>query len=164
MGGMVLAIVTHRPEETERLGESLGKWLQSGDVLCLSGELGAGKTCLVRGLARGWGAVDHPTSPTFTLINEYQRERDSQRFYHVDAYRLQNAEDAWSLGLEDVLDAAGVVVVEWAERIREALPAQVLWITIEDMGEDDRRLRFEPVGGRAEALIKGLEGTHAAGN
>lgn len=161
---MALVILTHGPEETERLGKALGRCLQSGDVLCLSGEMGAGKTCLVRGLARGWGAMDRPTSPTFTLINEYRRERDTQRFHHVDAYRLQGAGDAWSLGLEDVLDAAGVVVVEWAERIREALPAEALWVLIEDLGEDDRRFRFEPISARAEALIKGLEGTYAAGN
>jgi tRNA threonylcarbamoyladenosine biosynthesis protein TsaE len=161
---MALVIVTHSPEETERLGETLGRCLQFGDVLCLSGELGAGKTCLVRGLARGWGAVDRPTSPTFTLINEYRRERDSHRFHHVDAYRLQDAEDAWSLGLEDVLDAEGVVVAEWAERIREALPAEALWVLIEDLGEDDRRFRLEPAGERAEALVKGLEGTYVAGN
>jgi len=154
---MGLVIVTHGPEETEQLGERLGKRLQSGDVVALSGELGAGKTCLVRGLARGWGAVDHPTSPTFTLINEYRRERDSQRFYHVDAYRLADARDAQTLGLEDALDAAGVVVVEWAERIRGALPDAALWIEVEDLGGDVRRFCFDPRGSHAEKIIAGIE-------
>lgn len=161
---MTPVIVTPGPEATERLGECLGLRLQSGDVLCLSGDLGAGKTCLVRGLARGWGVIDHPTSPTFMLVNEYRRERDLSRFHHVDAYRLQGSEDAKSLGLEDILDAAGVVVVEWAERIRDALPDEALWIHIEDIGEDTRSFCFEPVGERANALVAGLEEAYAAGN
>lgn len=155
---MVAEYATHAPEETEQLGERLGRGLCTGDVVCLSGPLGAGKTCLVRGLARGWGAIDRPTSPTFTLINEYRRPTDTQRFYHVDAYRLQNVKEAWGLGLADVLDAPGVVVIEWAERIQAALPEETLWVIIEDKGDDHRRFKFQATGERALALVRLLEG------
>src|SRR5512139_771414 len=88
-----ITLVTHSPEATEALGERLGVRLLPGDVIALSGELGAGKTCFVRGLARGWGAMERPTSPTFTLINLYHRQADAVQMAHVDCYRLENARD-----------------------------------------------------------------------
>ena len=154
----VREIVTHSPLETERLGGRLGIHLESGDVVCLEGDLGTGKTCLVRGLAHGWGQLGRVTSPTFTLINEYRRASDHTRFYHVDCYRLDNATEAWSLGLEDVLTAPGVVAVEWAERIRAILPAEALWVHIEDAGNDQRRLKLMAYGMRAAALLRSVDG------
>ena len=153
-----LTITTHAPEETVQLGERLGAHLRSGDVLCLSGALGAGKTPLTRGLARGWGALERPTSPTFTLINEYRRAGDSERFYHVDAYRLSGAVEAVTTGIEDVLGAPGVVVIEWPERIEPALPDERLWIDIEATGDEERRFTLRAEGARAEALVAALGG------
>lgn len=155
---ITLTLITRSATETERLGERMGMLLQAGDVLCLSGTLGAGKTCLTRGLARGWGALEKPTSPTFTLINEYRRSSDSQRFYHVDCYRLKDAADALTTGLEDIFDAAGVVVIEWPERIEEALPPERLWIQITDRGGEERQLDFLPAGERAIQLVHLLRG------
>jgi tRNA threonylcarbamoyladenosine biosynthesis protein TsaE len=149
-----LTLITRNAAETESLGERLGALLQTGDVLCLSGTLGAGKTCLTRGLARGWGALEKPTSPTFTLINEYRRSVDSQRFYHVDCYRLKNAADALTTGLDDIFDAEGVVVIEWPERIEEALPPERLWVQITDHGGEERQLDFIPSGERAVQLVR----------
>ncbi len=146
-------ITTHSLAETERLGERLGAALRDGDLLCLSGPLGAGKTTLTRGLARGWGAVQRVTSPTFTLINEYRRPSDGERFFHVDCYRLSGPLDAMTTGLEDVLDAPGVVAIEWPERIAEMLPAERLWIALEDAGPGARRLTFRPDGARAAELV-----------
>lgn len=153
-----LTITTHSPEETEALGERLGRRLEPGDVLCLSGNLGAGKTALTRGLARGWGAIERPTSPTFTLINEYRRADGSARFYHVDAYRLSGPVEAMTTGIEDVLDAPGVTVIEWPERIETLLPADRLWIDIETGGPGERTFILRPQGPRARALVEGLEG------
>lgn len=144
------------PQETEQLGERLGAVLRSGDVLCLSGELGAGKTCLTRGLARGWGADARVTSPTFTLINEYRRPGDALRFHHVDAYRLADADDALTTGLDDVLDAPGVVVIEWPERIAPALPEDCLWVSIADDGPGCRTFTFRAEGPRGAALLEAL--------
>jgi tRNA threonylcarbamoyladenosine biosynthesis protein TsaE len=153
-----LKITTHTAAETERLGQKLGGHLRSGDLLCLAGDLGAGKTCLTRGLARGWGAVDHVTSPTFTLINEYRRLRDGQRFYHVDCYRLADEADAWTTGLEDVLDGRAVVVIEWPERIRSILPDERLWLQIRDLGGDSREFTLVAYGERAGRLLDALHG------
>lgn len=148
------ALTTHSPSETEQLGERIGAWLQGGDILCLSGALGAGKTCLVRGLARGWGAIERPTSPTFTLINEYRRDRDPQRFYHVDCYRLAGAADAWTTGLDDLFAPSSVMVFEWPERILDILPAERLWIEIRDLGDTSREFALAASGHRALALLR----------
>jgi tRNA threonylcarbamoyladenosine biosynthesis protein TsaE len=148
---------THSPSETEQLGERIGVWLQGGDLLCLSGTLGAGKTCLVRGLAQGWGATERPTSPTFTLINEYRRAQDKQRFYHVDCYRLAGAADAWTTGLEDLFDPSNVMVIEWPERILDALPVERLWIEIRDLGITSREFTLSASGHRGLALLRLIE-------
>jgi tRNA threonylcarbamoyladenosine biosynthesis protein TsaE len=149
-------LITHSPEETEDLGQQLGAQLQPGDLIALSGTLGAGKTCFVRGLARGWGTVERPTSPTFTLINEYHRRAGSGRLFHVDCYRLEGAGDARSTGLEDVLASGDIVVVEWPERIEEMLPGERLWIAIHSPREDDREFRISASGSRAQTLLRAL--------
>ncbi len=147
---------TRAAEDSERLGERLGALLAAGDVLCLCGTLGAGKTCLARGLARGWGALEQPTSPTFTLVNEYHRRADRQRFYHMDAYRLSGAVEAQTTALDDILGAAGVLVVEWPERIEAALPAERLWVDIRVTGGDSREFVFTATGPRARTLLASL--------
>jgi tRNA threonylcarbamoyladenosine biosynthesis protein TsaE len=150
---------TRSPEETEHLGEYLGALLNPGDVVCLAGNLGAGKTCLVRGMAQGWGASGQATSPTFTLINEYRRADDQPRFYHMDGYRLSGAADALSTGLDDILDARGILVIEWPERVLEALPADRLLVAITDQGEDRREMVFTAGGPQAAALLNRLAET-----
>lgn len=152
--GSEIVLATYSPSETEQLGEQIGAHLLGGDVLCLSGTLGAGKTCLVRGLARGWGAIERPTSPTFTLINQYQRVRDSQTFYHADCYRLAGTTDAWTTGLDDLFDPANVMVIEWPERILDALPTERLWIEIRDLGDTSREFVLVASGDRALALLR----------
>ncbi|MBN1427553.1 MAG: tRNA (adenosine(37)-N6)-threonylcarbamoyltransferase complex ATPase subunit type 1 TsaE [Anaerolineae bacterium] len=149
-------LVTNTPAETEHLGELLGARLKGGDVVCLSGTLGAGKTCLVRGLARGWGAVEHPTSPTFTLINEYRQTQGSQRFYHVDCYRLSGMVDAWTTGLEELFNPVDVIVIEWPERILDLLPPDRLWIDICDLGNTSRRFTLAASGHRAQLLAAAM--------
>jgi tRNA threonylcarbamoyladenosine biosynthesis protein TsaE len=147
---------TTSPEETEALGERLGKQLRSGDVVCLAGDLGAGKTCLTRGLAHGWGAQERATSPTFILVNEYHRAADSQRFFHMDCYRLSGAAEAQTVALDDLLDAPGVLIIEWPERIAPALPPDRLWVDILDRGDTVRELVFHAGGKRARRLLNAL--------
>ncbi len=110
------------PEQTRRLGSRLGAMLQSGDVICLSGDLGAGKTTFVQGIAQGWGTLDQVSSPTFVLVNTYRRP-DGSCLYHLDAYRLANALEAEDLDL-DLLFETGPVVVEWPERIKRGDPRE----------------------------------------
>lgn len=148
----IYTVTTTSVEQTERLGERMGARLQPGDVLCLSGPLGAGKTALTRGLARGWGAKERATSPTFTLINEYRRDDSAPRFYHMDAYRLEGAADAATTGVEDMLDSDGVLVIEWPERIQRILPPDCIWIALAPISENSRTLTLGASGAAADRL------------
>lgn len=133
-------ILTASEEETAGAGEQLGASLRPGDVVLLTGQLGAGKTAFVRGLARGVGAApDDVSSPTFTLIQEYRGGRAT--LHHVDLYRLQAAEVA-DLGLDELVSSGGIVAIEWAERWDER-PADAIDVRIEDTGEDRRQIRIE---------------------
>jgi tRNA threonylcarbamoyladenosine biosynthesis protein TsaE len=145
------------PAQTARIGERLGKRLAGGEVICLEGQLGAGKTCFAQGLGRGWGAAVDLTSPTFTLIHEVRRAADRQRLYHVDLYRIESAREAWLLGLSDLMDSTAVVLIEWPERAPALLPPERLWITLALVDDTRRRLTFTPSGARYEALLAALK-------
>jgi tRNA threonylcarbamoyladenosine biosynthesis protein TsaE len=151
-------------EYTHWIAESLGRCVRSGDVLALQGDLGAGKTNFVQGLARGLGITQDVNSPTFILANEYPGGR--LPLYHVDAYRVENAAEAEGFGLDDYLNGEGVTVVEWAERVREALPNDTLWIEMDYVNENERRLRATAQGPRSGELLAQwkIELSHAAGN
>ncbi|HET6455420.1 MAG TPA: tRNA (adenosine(37)-N6)-threonylcarbamoyltransferase complex ATPase subunit type 1 TsaE [Armatimonadota bacterium] len=125
---------TTNPEETERLGESIGRALEPGIVVALIGELGAGKTTLTKGIARGLDVPDLVHSPTFTLIHEHKGRLP---VYHFDLYRLDTIEQIEDLGYEDYFNGPGVTIVEWAEKIQGLLPDDRLEIRIS--GEDDAR-------------------------
>ncbi len=133
-------ILTASEEETVGAGEQLGASLRPGDVVLLTGQLGAGKTAFVRGLARGVGAVaDDVSSPTFTLIQEYSGGRAT--LHHVDLYRLQAVEVA-DLGLDELVSGGDIVAIEWAERWDER-PDDAIEVRIEDTGEDRRQIRIK---------------------
>lgn len=138
---------SHSPEQTVRFGARLGELLRPGDVLGLSGELGAGKTTFVGGLTRGWGSSDQVTSPTFVLVNEYRRP-DGLRLWHLDGYRLNSGQEALALGLDDLLAGDGLVVVEWPERIAEVLPAERLQVELGWVDHSRRSLRLGAAGER----------------
>jgi tRNA threonylcarbamoyladenosine biosynthesis protein TsaE len=148
-----LDFVSTSVTQTERLGIRLGELLEPRDVVCLSGELGAGKTALARGIGRGWGAPLRVTSPTFVLVNEYPRPRDGCILYHVDCYRLERAADIGTAGLEDILDDEAAVIVEWPEHIIDLLPADRLWVTLVYDSPTRRRLRFSAAGPRSADLL-----------
>ena len=118
--------ILRTPEETIAFGQALAGTLESGDVLALSGELGAGKTHLVKGLVAGLGAECPVTSPTFTLIHEYRGGR--LPLFHADWYRIEQEQDLMKIGIDDYLAEEGVVVVEWADKFPTALPANTRWI------------------------------------
>ena len=135
---------SHSSEQTRRLGMRLGAFLQTGDVVCLQGELGAGKTTFVQGLAAGWGSLDAVSSPTFVLVNLYRRADGSQLF-HMDTYRLESAPEAEELDLDAML-GGGPLVIEWPERMLVVLPPDRLWIKLNYVDDDRRELTFLPVG------------------
>jgi tRNA threonylcarbamoyladenosine biosynthesis protein TsaE len=145
---------------TRALGAALGAQLAPGDVIALQGDLGAGKTNFVQGIAQGLGMTEDVTSPTFILANEYFSGR--LPLYHIDAYRVADAAEADAFGLDDYLNGDGVTVIEWAERVRAALPVDALWIVMENRGEQERALACAAYGERSRALLNGLR--NAVGN
>lgn len=149
-----LDFTSNSVEQTLRLGVRLGELLDRNDLLCLSGELGAGKTALARGIGRGWGATARVTSPTFTLIHEYARSKDGRILYHLDCYRLQSEGDIETIGLEDVLDEHCPVMIEWPERATAWLPDDCLWISLTYINQTRRALRLEAKGQRSTKLLK----------
>lgn len=146
-----LEFVSRSPDQTRRLGIRLGALLRSGDLLCLSGDLGAGKTTLVQGVAQGWGSLNQVSSPTFVLCNEYRRP-DGRLLYHLDAYRLANAAEAQDLDLDNMLEN-GAMAVEWPERILAALPPNRLWLKLRYIAEEQRGMVFLPEGRRCEQIV-----------
>ena len=137
---MELQFITTSPEETEALGQALGAVLVPGTVLAYAGDLGAGKTAFTRGLARGLGASDPVTSPTYTIVNEYLSGR--MPLFHFDMYRLSSSDDLWDIGWEDYLERGGVCAVEWCENVDDALEGAIR-VRIEKTGEDTRRITIE---------------------
>ena len=123
--------------ETEELGAQLAARLRPGDVVAYTGDLGAGKTAFVRGMAQGLGISQRVTSPTFTIVNEYQGRIP---LFHFDMYRLPDADALFDIGWEDYLDRGGVCAVEWSENVAEALPEDTVWVDLRRLeGEDNGR-------------------------
>lgn len=166
-------ITCFNPEETRLLGKHLGQHLLPGDVICLQGELGAGKTTLVQGIAAGWGSLDAVSSPTFVLVNVYRRT-DGEQLFHFDTYRIESIPEAEELDLESMLNN-GALIVEWPERMAAILPKERLWInldyvfdiemnnppaisaydtnTAEPAEENTRKITFSPAGVRYNTLV-----------
>ena len=132
-----MRFLTHSPEETEALGEALGRRLRGGEIVAYYGGLGAGKTAFTRGLARGLGCTDTVTSPTYTIVNEYLSGRIP--LFHFDMYRLSSSDELFDIGWEDYLSRGGVCAVEWSENVEDALQ-DAIRVTIEkDADEPDTR-------------------------
>ncbi|MCL4804794.1 MAG: tRNA (adenosine(37)-N6)-threonylcarbamoyltransferase complex ATPase subunit type 1 TsaE [Anaerolineae bacterium] len=148
-----LDFVSTSVAQTERLGIRLGELLEPRDVVCLSGELGAGKTALARGVGRGWGTPGRVTSPTYVLVNEYPRPGDGRILYHIDCYRLERSADIATAGLDDILDSDAAFMIEWPENIVEMLPRDRLWITLSYDSPTRRRLRLNASGPRSTILM-----------
>jgi tRNA threonylcarbamoyladenosine biosynthesis protein TsaE len=129
----------------------LGALLETGDVICLQGDLGAGKTTLAQGLAQGWGSLDAVSSPTFILVNVYRRA-DEHQLFHLDAYRLDSVPEAEELDLDSLL-AQGPLLIEWPEQFRELIPADRLWIHLDHIAEEHRKMLFQAHGERYDALL-----------
>ena len=132
--------ITHCPEETEQVGQALGERLTPGAILAYEGDLGAGKTAFTRGLARGLGATEQVTSPTYTIVNEYLSGR--MPLFHFDMYRLGSSDELWDIGWEDYLERGGVCAVEWSENVADAMEGAIR-VRIEKLGEDSRRITIE---------------------
>ena len=148
-----LEIVSNSAEETRKIGMKLGKLAASGDVIFLVGTLGAGKTCLTQGIARGLGINEYTASPSFVLVREH---RGKLPLYHIDLYRLDRIEEVAQLGLDDYLYGNGLCVVEWADKGLSVLPEEHLLIEMQIVSPMKRKLSFMPRGTRYLEMLSKL--------
>ena len=151
-----LDLVSHSPEETQRIGVCLGRLARAGDVFLLVGKLGAGKTCLTQGIAWGLGIKEYAASPSFVVVRELYGRLP---LYHVDLYRLDHIEEIADLGLDDYLNGNGVCVVEWAEKGLSVLPGEHLLIQISYVSDSERSLEMKASGKRYRKLLVPLAKT-----
>ena len=144
-----MEFITHSPEETEQVGVALAQVLRPGTIIAYRGDLGAGKTAFTRGLARGLGAGEPVTSPTYTIVNEYLSGR--LPLFHFDMYRLHSADDLWDIGWDDYLERGGVCAVEWSENVSDAME-DAITVSIEKLDDTSRKITI--LGGDTIAAIK----------
>ena len=140
-----MQFVSHSTQETEQFGEEVAKSLRGGDVLAFTGSLGMGKTAFTRGLARGLGCRGRVTSPTFTIVNEYDGKTP---LFHFDMYRLGSSDELFDIGWDDYLARGGVCAVEWSERVSDALPDDTIYVDIARGEEDENTRTITVTGGR----------------
>jgi len=152
-----LEILSHSEADTEAIGRAIGLAGRAGDVVGLVGPLGAGKTRLVKGIASGLAVAENNEvkSPTFVIIREHAGRL---RIFHIDAYRLSGPAELWSLGLEEMLSQAGLIVVEWAEHVADSLPVDRLTVELAIIGPGSRRIRLSCGGARASELLGRIQG------
>ena len=148
-----LEIISHSPEDTLTLGTHLGKLAQPGYIFLLSGPLGAGKTCLTQGIARGLGSQEYALSPTFILMREIKGRLP---LYHIDLYRLDRIEEIVDLGLEEYFNGQGLTVIEWAEKGLGMLPNEHLLVKIDYLSDNQRIFEFIPRGKHYKTLLEKL--------
>ena len=139
----MLTVVSNSERETEALGERYAAGLKGGAVIAMYGDLGAGKTAFVRGMARGMGLDCRVNSPTFTIVNEYLGERE---LIHFDMYRLSSADELFDIGWEDYLSRGAVCAVEWSENVQDAFFGDEYKVTIEKLGDSERKITIEEGG------------------
>ncbi len=153
----MLQLKSKSPQETYRTGHEIGQMLNEGSLILLSGELGAGKTCLAQGIARGAGYNGYVASPSFVLVREYSGRCN---IYHIDFYRLEDIAEIAELGMDDYIYGDGVCIIEWAEKAAGYMPEENLAIILEHIpGEDESRfVRFAATGERYENLLEELRG------
>ena len=147
-------LTSHSPEQTQKLGVSIGKLALAGDIFLLVGELGTGKTCLTQGIAWGLGVKEYAASPSFVLVRELHGRLP---LYHIDLYRLDHIEEIAELGLDEYLYGNGVCVVEWAEKGLTVLPVEHLLIEISYLSDNERSFIIKPSGKRYQELLAQLK-------
>ncbi|MDK2902380.1 MAG: tRNA threonylcarbamoyladenosine biosynthesis protein TsaE [Clostridiales bacterium] len=149
-----MRFITKCAKETFALGKRIGQLLHEGDIIALDGDIGSGKTQMIKGIARGMDITDDITSPTYTIMNRYNGRLP---LYHFDVYRLENPEQLYDIGYEEYFFDKGVAVIEWAERIRELLPARYMHIWIlYGTDESQRIIDAEAIGPRYVEILEGL--------
>lgn len=155
----MIEIKTYSQDETALVATTLGKLLNGGEVLCLNGDLGTGKTAFTGGIAKGLEIDGYITSPTFTLVNEYMGRLP---MYHFDVYRISDSDEMFEIGFDEYLESNGVVIIEWAELIKDILPMEYISISIEktfEEGFNTRVIKLEFKGEKYKNLEEQYEGS-----
>lgn len=154
MDDNILTFISSSEDETYSLGESIGELVEAGQIILLSGDLGAGKTVLAQGICAGLGVLEDVTSPTFNIINEYEGDFI---VYHMDLYRLEKDEELYDLAIEEYLESDGVVIIEWPDLAYDLLPPDFIYIKINRISEEEREISIEGEGERSLTLLERLE-------
>ncbi len=149
----MLQFKTNNATETEELGRKLGEALKGGEVIAMTGDLGAGKTTMTKALAKGLGIDDHVTSPTFTILNEYEGRL---KLFHFDVYRIDDIEEMYDLGFEEYIYGDGVSIIEWSNLIKEILPDDTINIEILATDDEKRNIKISGRGKKFDNLSKEL--------
>ncbi len=149
----MLKIKTNSAEETEKLGRLIGESLIGGEIIAMTGDLGAGKTTMTKSLAKGLDIDEHITSPTFTIVNEYDGRL---KLFHFDVYRIEDIEEMYDLGYEEYFYSGGVCIIEWANLIKEILPEDIINIEISTLDEGKREIVISGKGEKFDHLVKEL--------
>lgn len=147
----IFSMISNSAEDTYDLGCEIGKWLERGQLILLSGDLGTGKTIITQGICAGIGVEEDVTSPTFNLINEYEGELS---VYHMDLYRLENEEELGDLGFEDYLEDKGIIIIEWPDIVYNIIPADFLYVKIRRISTEKREITLKAEGERSLRLIE----------
>ena len=155
--GQSFDIITHSPDQTFRVGERLGHLLKPGDVVCLQGNLGSGKTCLTQGIGAGLEVSGVISSPTFVYVSEHAPAGCGPYLYHVDLYRIKDYWDALASFFEPYMYGDGVTVIEWADSAMEIMPDERLWVTLTYLDYTKRTLLFEAKGGHHVETLSALK-------
>lgn len=152
----MLRLFSKSAEDTYKIGERLGQLLFPGSIVCLTGDLGAGKTAFTQGIGKGLGISEHIVSPTYTIINEYTSGRIP--LYHFDVYRLGSSDEMYELGCDEYFYGDGATVLEWADNVDDVIPNEKLWITIRKLeNPDEREIVFKAFGTDYEKLLEEME-------
>ncbi len=154
MDDQSLSVITQSLSETRRLGTLLGQLLKGTEIICLEGELGTGKTSLIQGIGHGQSVTEAITSPTFTLVNEYQGA--TATLYHVDLYRLESTREMAQAGIDAYLFSDGICLIEWAEKAQRILPPEHLYISLKHRGENERHILLQAKGHSYRKLLDRL--------
>ena len=145
-----IEFLSHSPDQTQRIGVRLGESLHGGDLICLTGDLGTGKTTLAQGIARGWGSFDQVTSPSFVFAHIYDGETP---LYHIDLYRVEKEEELPHIGVDEMLGNDGVAVVEWFDRFPAIWPGEKLEVHMEFGLDEERKISLRGLGDRGQELV-----------
>ena len=152
-GNKIMIFSVNSVEQTTQIGVAIGKLLNPGDIICLTGDLGTGKTHITKGIAEGLGIDEYITSPTFTIVNEYDSGR--LKLNHFDVYRVSDPDEIYAIGFDDYIFSEAVSIIEWANYIEDILPKDFLHIYIEkdlDNGENFRNIKITPYGERYDYI------------